>query len=89
MAASTPTNTNNTPAYSTGPATGHFDITPGAAPMEAVVRSIFVGVAGNVECICNGTTCIYQNLPAAYELSGNFTHVLATNTTATGLIGRL
>lgn len=67
----------------------HFPITPNdATDMANIPRSIFIGVAGTIVLHDASGTAATYTCPAGYELFGHFRRVLATGTTASGLVGR-
>jgi hypothetical protein len=52
------------------------------------IRSIYIGSAGNIQfTTLGGNVTVYPNLNAGTRLSGFFTKVWATNTTASNLVG--
>lgn len=52
------------------------------------LRGIYVGVAGNIQVItAGGTTVLFSNVPAGFILPVEVQAVMATNTTATTMIG--
>ena len=70
------------------PADDGFSITPGVSEFTTTARAIYVGGAGDVELISlKGTTLIFKSVPAGTIIPMRSTHVLATSTTATFLIG--
>ncbi len=74
------------------PAVEGVAVTPGASALANTTRALWVGGAGNVEVtflgIDNlaGTTVIFTGVSAGQLLPIRVTHVLATNTTATGIV---
>jgi hypothetical protein len=67
-----------------------FAITPNdGTDLPSITRSIWVGVGGDIVVIYagNGTQVTLKNVPTGFRLSGRFSRVLSTNTTATNLIG--
>jgi hypothetical protein len=68
------------------PATSHFAITPGTAELAVVPRAIYVGGGGNLNVIMGGATILYA-VQAGAVLPIRPTHILATSTTATGIVG--
>jgi len=72
------------------PADDGFDITPGASELAVCARAVYVGGAGDVEITtAKGTTLVFSSVPAGTTLPVRASYVLATNTTATNLIGLL
>ncbi len=64
-----------------------FTVTPSDTASLAPNIGLHVGGAGNVAaCGVDGTVVTFV-CTAATRLSGNFTKVMSTNTTATGIIG--
>ena len=63
-------------------------VTPGSSPLAKVTRSVYVGVGGDIQVTMagNGETVIYKNFPTGQRLSGSFTHILATATTAADIL---
>lgn len=74
----------------TYPITNAFPITPDDSnDLEAVVREIYVGIGGDLVVITlGGQTVTYTNVVAGMYYGGLVTRVLATGTTAGGLVGR-
>lgn len=74
---------------SPGPAAHAFAITPGTAALPYLTRAIYVGGAGNVEVQLAGDTApvTLTGVPVGTTLEVCAQYVLATNTTATNLIG--
>lgn len=72
-----------------GPSSELVSITPAdAAITGGPVRSIYVGITGNVAVVdMNGTTVTFQAVPAGTILPIQVARVNATNTTASGIIG--
>lgn len=70
------------------PATSHFAITPGASALAKIPRTIYVGNGGNLEVTMDGVTIVYAVQSGAI-LPMRPTHILASNTTATGIVGWL
>ena len=66
------------------------NITPGATRISYTEDRgvcLYVGNSGDVEVIMEGgTTIVFTNVPSGSFLPVLVTHVLATNTTATGII---
>lgn len=77
------------PALLVSPPTVRFDITPNDADdLVAKTRAIWVGVGGDVKVDDGaGGVVTYSNVPTGSRLSGRFSRVYATGTTASGLIG--
>lgn len=71
---------------SQAPADGHFTITPGTAELAVKPRSIYIGGGGNLNVIMDGVTILYAVQSGAI-LPIRPTHILATSTTATGIVG--
>lgn len=72
----------------TNPSSRYFSITPGTSVLAEVVRGIYVGGDGDVEVTNRaGETVVFVGAVAGSILPVVCTHVLATNTTATNLIG--
>lgn len=70
------------------PAFGGFDITPGASALSPEARGLYVGGAGDVEVTGpDGATVVYHDVPAGTFMPVRATHVIATNTTATNIVG--
>ena len=70
-----------------GPAIGMKVITPNDSNIFDPTRAILLGTTGNLNVVMfDGSTGIIQNVPAGlYPLS--VVKVLATSTTATGIVG--
>lgn len=67
-----------------------FTITPDdVAPLPQVVKGIYVGTGGHVVLRGVGGTAdvVYRNLPDASYVGVRASHVRATGTTATDLVG--
>ena len=74
-------------ASGAAPAEGAFSITPGASALTKTTRALYVGVTGNVNLTTEkGETVLFKNVPVGI-LPIQVTHVLATNTTASEIIG--
>ena len=71
------------------PASIAFAITPhDTDALSETTRALYVGGAGNVALkLSNGVTVTFTGLAASFVLPVRATHVLATGTTATGLVG--
>ena len=71
------------------PGSGAFSITPSDATVFAeYTRGLYVGVSGNVAVkMADGTTVTFTNLAAGIVHPLRVQQVLATGTTATGVIG--
>lgn len=69
-------------------ATGHADITPSdTARLEPASRALFIGTGGNIRVVAvDGTTANYTNVPDAFLLDVQAIQVLATGTTASGIV---
>lgn len=76
-------------AYMVGPVTQGFAITPSDAnDLTNVTRAIYVGGAGNINVMWqDGTTTLFTAVPVGSFLNIRAARVLATNTTATNLLG--
>lgn len=74
----------------TSPPKNHFAVTPSdSTDFGYVVRELYIGVSGDVAVVDSaGTVVTYKNAPAGLLLSGRFTRVNSTNTTATDIVGR-
>ena len=72
----------------TFPAIGMISVTPSnSVNLTTEARAIYVGVAGNLAVnMRDGTTGTFTNVPAGSPLPIRATRILATGTTATGLI---
>lgn len=73
-----------------GPAVDGFTITPSDSTVfSQPSRAIYVGTAGNISAQLNGanTILLFTNVPAGTILPIRVNMVLATNTTANGMIG--
>jgi hypothetical protein len=72
----------------TFPASGMISVTPSdSINLTTEARAIYVGGAGNLAVIMkDGTTGTFTNVPAGYPLPIRATRILATGTTATGII---
>ena len=68
------------------PAQSHFAITPGTSELAVKPRAVYVGGAGNLEVVMGGVTIVYA-VQAGAILTIRPTHILAANTTATGIVG--
>ena len=84
-----PDNFDNQNPGLTAPASDGFAITPNdGADLGRVPRAIFVGGAGAIALVTKaGTTLTFSGLTAGTVLPVRAKRVLATGTTATGLIG--
>lgn len=73
----------------TSPATAAEPITPSdSTPLAAVTRSLYVGGAGDLRVtLVGGETVTLGGVVAGALYPLRITHVLATGTTATGLVG--
>lgn len=70
------------------PAFDFFTIAPSDADKIAYCRALFVGGGGDVTIKnLNGELVTFKNLPNAFVLPVMFDCVMATNTTATDLVG--
>jgi hypothetical protein len=70
------------------PAAHAFLITPGSSPLAVYPRGLYIGGAGNINVtMVGGETLVFTGLPAGALLPIRVSHVLATNTTATAIIG--
>lgn len=71
-----------------GPATAAAAITPSdTGEMAYVSRAVYVGATGNVRLVMkNGATVTLQNVPAGALLPVRVRKVMATGTTASGLV---
>lgn len=71
------------------PATGIFDIVPSdASDISTVTRSIMVATVGDVAVVMkDGTTGVLPALSPGVPYPVRVTRVLATGTTATGIVG--
>lgn len=72
-----------------GPPENAFAVTPGdSTELDYVTRAIYVGGAGNLAVLTQGgQTVTFSNLPAGSMIPIRARRVMATNTTATLLIG--
>jgi len=72
----------------TGPADNAFAVTPSDSEnLEFVARAVYVGTDGNVAVITSGGDEVtFQNLNQGSILPVRVSRVLATGTTATGLV---
>lgn len=72
-----------------GPADNGFAITPNdATPLPTVTRGLYIGVTGNVSVILRGgATLLFVAVPAGALLPIEATHVRASGTTATSIVG--
>lgn len=58
-----------------------------AAPLAHVSRALFVGEAGTLAVrLADGTDLVFANLPAGALLPIRVSHVLATGTSAAGVV---
>ena len=66
-----------------------FDITPNdSTDLAYVTRGIWVGTGGNLKVITKGgETVTFTNIPNGTLKEGRYVRVLATGTTASGLVG--
>ena len=73
----------------TSPAVGAAAITPSdTLPLPATTRALYVGTAGNLRGqMMSGEIVTFTNLAAGSFYSLRLLQVMATGTTATGLIG--
>ncbi len=72
----------------TDPAFDAFSITPGATELTHPLRGIWVGGAGDIEITTPaGNDVVLKGAQAGSILPVRATHVLATSTTATDLVG--
>lgn len=57
-------------------------------PRSPTAVGLYVGTAGDVQCIAVGDTdaVVYKNVPSAFVIAGEFTHVVSTLTTATDIL---
>ena len=70
------------------PAGNAFAITPGTALLSHQARGIYVGTGGDVEIVTpGGQTIVFSNAVSGSVLPVMATKVLATNTTASDLVG--
>lgn len=70
------------------PAWDAFSITPGASALTHEVRAVYVGVGGDVEVTtAAGNDVTFADVPQGAVLPVRATHVLATSTTASSLVG--
>lgn len=67
-------------------ARSHFDITP-ADGTAVYADALFVGTAGTVRCKDRDGTTANYTVPAGGYVLSEVTEVLATGTTATGIVG--
>lgn len=73
---------------SSEPAYDLVSITPGASALAKPIRGFHVGVAGDVQITTiNGTTVIVVGCLGGVYYPYPATHVLATSTTATSILG--
>lgn len=72
-----------------GPATDAFAITPNdSADLVQVTRGLFVGAGGDVVIVTRaGTTATFTNIQGGAVLPLRVRRILATGTTASGIIG--
>lgn len=74
--------------YDNGPVTGGVAVTPSASALARPIRGFHVGVSGDVNVtLLDGATVLLKNCAAGSYYPYACTHVLATNTTATNIIG--
>ena len=72
----------------TSPGRSAFAITPGASVLAIIPRSLYVGGAGNVEVEgADGVVVVFTAVPAGSILPFGPQKVLATNTTASLILG--
>lgn len=74
----------------TAPATTAFAISPhDTAPLAQIVKGIYVGGAGQVTLrpLHASADVVYRNLPDSSYIAIRASHVRATGTTATFLVG--
>ena len=68
------------------PATGAFDITPNdSTDLSVLPRSLYVGTAGDLEVIMDGTTVILVGASGFLPIRPS--RVKSTNTTASDIVG--
>lgn len=77
--------------FNTQPALDHAEITASDSTEYApAYRALFVGGGGDVSLVSpKGNTSVFKNVPSGSILPARFTQVLATDTTATDLVGLL
>lgn len=66
-----------------------FAITPDdTAVLESVPKALFIGTGGTVTVVCvDGGEVTFVNLPNAYILDVRASHVKASGTTASDIVG--
>jgi hypothetical protein len=70
------------------PAKGLFLITPGTSRLPRDIRAVYVGTGGDVRVTSfDGDTVTIPGVPSGSILPVRCTHVLASGTTASGLVG--
>ena len=82
-------NVRGTHAGMDAPPQGFFSITPhDTNELSSTTRALWVGVTGNVtvDGLVEGTNITIANVPVGY-LSGQFTRVYSTGTTASSILG--
>jgi len=76
------------PQFATMPAQGVVSITPSDSTVLSGIRGLYVGGAGNVAVtMADGSTGTYTAVAAGTTLATAPTKVMATNTTATNILG--
>lgn len=70
------------------PAVAHFNVVPSDTDdLPEVIREISIGVGGNVTVTdTSGWTGTFYNRPSGDVITGFFTRIWATGTTATSLV---
>jgi hypothetical protein len=69
------------------PAIHWYDITPGTAALDPLPRAIYVGVSGDVEAVdIDGNTEVFKSMAVGWHPMRP-RYILATNTTATNILG--
>jgi len=75
-------------SYDSGIVTMGFAVTPGSSPLSNPIRGFHVGTAGDVNVtLLDGTTVLFRNCQAGMYYPYACTHILATSTTASNIVG--
>lgn len=71
----------------TGPASSAAAVTPSdSVNLTRAADALYVGSAGNLVAVMNGTAITFSNVPAGTVLPIKCTRVNSTNTTASGIV---
>lgn len=72
-----------------GPADDAFTVTPSdQSPFAVAARALYIGAPGNVTLITHsGASILFQSLTAGTILPVRCVQVMATGTTASGIVG--